>query len=165
MYGNHKVDLLTQKGYLLLPVDEYQGIGRRLRQAREAAGYSQEEAGRFLGVTGATYSRYESGLYKIPIPDVYRIAGLFKVDPEYIMRGKQLSPDELPDFHLYISRKFAGNPRLRKSLELAYEAFQSIDEEREERRRQREARDQEWEEVKRRKQQAGKEEKREGGDG
>lgn len=111
------------------PTSDYRAIGRRLREAREAANYSQEDAARFLNVTGATYSRYESGHHKVAIPEVYRLAELFGADPQYIMSGVQRRPEELPDFRVYVGLKFAKSPRLRRSLIQVYEAFREIEEE------------------------------------
>lgn len=111
------------------PMRDYREIGRRLREAREAAGYSQEDVARILDVTGATYSRYESGHHKITIPEIYRLAELFGADPQYIMRGVRVRAEDLPDFRVYVGLKFAKSPGLRRSLIQVYEAFREIEEE------------------------------------
>ena len=35
------------------------GIGRRLKEAREKAGLTQEELGKMIGVTGSSITNYE----------------------------------------------------------------------------------------------------------
>ena len=35
------------------------GIGKRLREAREKAGFTQEELGKMIGVTGSAITNYE----------------------------------------------------------------------------------------------------------
>lgn len=120
-----------------MPEDQYKAIGRRLRKAREATGYSQEDVAKFLSVTGATYSRYESGHYKIAVADLYRLADFLHVSPEYLVRGRQPSPDELPDFDIYVTHKFKSNPKLLRALKLAYEAIRTVEEEGDQERRQR----------------------------
>jgi len=52
----------------------YQRIGRRIRQAREALGYSQEELGRLIGCSAAAISYFEAGLRKVKIEDLQKIA-------------------------------------------------------------------------------------------
>jgi Zn-dependent peptidase ImmA (M78 family)/DNA-binding XRE family transcriptional regulator len=52
----------------------YERIGSRIRQAREAIGYSQEELGRQLGYSAAAISYFETGVRKIKIDDLHRIA-------------------------------------------------------------------------------------------
>ncbi len=119
MYETGKHNLLEPKCVgraIFLPEDEYRGIGRRLRRARELAGYSQEDVAKFLNVTGATYSRYESGQHKIAVADLYRLAEFLHVSPEYLVRGRQPSPGDLPDFDMYIRRKFEGNKARQNAL-------------------------------------------------
>ncbi len=66
----------------------YRDIGRRIRAARERAGYSQEQVAEFLGTTGATYSRYESGKVRIPTGEVARLATYFDVDAGWLLTGE-----------------------------------------------------------------------------
>lgn len=49
-------------------------LGSRLRQAREAAGLSQEEAARRLGKSQSAISDYERGRLGLEIPDLVEIA-------------------------------------------------------------------------------------------
>lgn len=55
-------------------MDIYQLIGSRIRRAREALGYSQEELGRQLGYSAAAISYFEAGMRKVRIDDLQRIA-------------------------------------------------------------------------------------------
>ena len=55
-------------------MDRYQEIGRRIRQARETAGMTQEELGRVLGVSGVAIGHYERGARSVGIAELERIA-------------------------------------------------------------------------------------------
>ena len=52
----------------------YQHIGRKIRQAREALGYSQEELGKLIGYSAAAISYFEAGVRRIKIEDLQKIA-------------------------------------------------------------------------------------------
>lgn len=53
---------------------DYEEIGRKVRQAREAHGLSQEELGNRLGYTGPTVSGWETNRRHISLDDLYRVA-------------------------------------------------------------------------------------------
>ena len=58
---------------------------KRLRQAREAAGYTQQKAADQLGVSIKTFNRWEAIDGQYPRPDKYdQIAELFGVSREYL---------------------------------------------------------------------------------
>jgi transcriptional regulator with XRE-family HTH domain len=57
-------------------MDRYQQIGRRIRQARETAGLTQEDLGRALGVSGVAVGHYERGARAVGIADLEKIADL-----------------------------------------------------------------------------------------
>ena len=54
-------------------MDRYRQIGRRIRQARESAGLTQEELGRALGVSGVAVGHYERGARSVGIADLETI--------------------------------------------------------------------------------------------
>jgi transcriptional regulator with XRE-family HTH domain len=55
-------------------MDRYEQIGRRIRQARESAGLTQEEMGRRLGVSGVAVGHYERAARAVGIADLERIS-------------------------------------------------------------------------------------------
>lgn len=114
----------------------YKEIGGRLRAAREAASISQEDVAKQLDVTGPTYSKYEAGTHKIPIPELLKAAEFIGVNVDYLLTGKERN--NLPEFHSYVRGKFRDDPRMRETLIQVYEAIQSVKEERAEKRRKRE---------------------------
>jgi transcriptional regulator with XRE-family HTH domain len=68
-----------------LSEDYYKRVGRRLRQARESLGMTQEEVALHLGVSVQAYNRYELGERKITIPDVKVAARYLSVPWERIL--------------------------------------------------------------------------------
>jgi len=54
----------------------YLTIGQAMKEAREAAGMSQEQVGLALGMTRANMSNLESGRSAILLPHVYNLAML-----------------------------------------------------------------------------------------
>lgn len=57
----------------------YQILLAKLRQAREAAGLSQEEAGKFLGRNQSYISRCESGERRLDVIELLEFAELYNV--------------------------------------------------------------------------------------
>lgn len=60
-------------------------IGQRLKQLREAKGFTQEDVGKMIGVTKATINRYETGEIDIKRTIAIKLAEVFNVSPAYIM--------------------------------------------------------------------------------
>ncbi len=54
-------------------------LGRRVREAREAAGISQDEARRAIGVSQPTYSRIESGDRPLKGDELVQLADCFGI--------------------------------------------------------------------------------------
>ncbi len=71
---------------------DYRELGRRLRVAREAAGLSQRDVADHLGIEDSTYSRYESGKLRIPLPDVYRVARFLGVKADDLLAEREPRP-------------------------------------------------------------------------
>jgi transcriptional regulator with XRE-family HTH domain len=57
-------------------MDRYEQIGRRIRQAREAAGLTQEELGQHLGVSGVAVGHYERAARSIGIAELEQLAAV-----------------------------------------------------------------------------------------
>lgn len=59
--------------------------GERIRQLRTAAGYTQTELGKMIGVTPQTVFKYEEGIVtNIPLDRIEAMAQIFSVEPAYI---------------------------------------------------------------------------------
>lgn len=54
-------------------------LGRRLREARDAAGVPQEQAGAVIGVSQPTYGRIEGGERPLKGDELVLLADLFKI--------------------------------------------------------------------------------------
>lgn len=69
-------------------VDPYAEIGRRIKEAREAAGMSQEELGEKIGdYSASAISYFESGNRKIKIEDLEKISHLLGKPVDYFLAG------------------------------------------------------------------------------
>lgn len=77
-------------------------IGNRLKALRERQQLTQEEVGKYIGVTKATINRYETGEINIKRTAAIKLAKVLKTTPQYIMgwlddavptKDKILSPD------------------------------------------------------------------------
>lgn len=63
-----------------------QDTGKRIKAARAAKGFSQEELGRFCGVTKQTIYKYEKGIVaNIPLKVLETLAGVLCVSPAYLV--------------------------------------------------------------------------------
>jgi len=67
-------------------VDLYKQIGSRIRRAREALGYSQEELGQLLGYSATAIYYFENGIRKVKIEDLKRIAEILEKPIEYFLQ-------------------------------------------------------------------------------
>lgn len=62
------------------------GIGRRLKEAREKAGLTQEELGKLIGVTGSAITNYEKETSHPKEPVMYALFEALNVDPNYLFQ-------------------------------------------------------------------------------
>ncbi len=62
------------------------GIGRRLKEAREKAGFTQEELGRMVGVTGSSITNYEKETSHPKEPVMYALIDALKVEPNFLFQ-------------------------------------------------------------------------------
>lgn len=67
-------------------MDLYKQIGSRIREAREALGYSQEELGRLLGYSATAIYYFENGTRKVKIEDLKKIAEILGKPIEHFLR-------------------------------------------------------------------------------
>lgn len=83
--------------------EQLKQIASRIRDLREIAGFSPEEAAAAFDVPLATYAAYESGSQDIPVSVLYQIAGRFGVELTAILTGEE------PRLHSYcLVRKGRG---------------------------------------------------------
>ena len=70
-------------------------VRKRLQQAREAAGMSQEDAGRALGLTGAAYGNFERGTTPISLEHLHNFSRVTGKPLTYLLAiDTQLTDDE-----------------------------------------------------------------------
>lgn len=75
------------------------GIGKRLKEAREKAGFTQEELGRMIGVTGSSITNYEKETSHPKEPIMYALIDALGVEPNFLFQDcvhlpqKNDSPD------------------------------------------------------------------------
>ncbi len=62
------------------------GIGRRLKEAREKAGLTQEELGRMIGVTGSAITNYEKETSHPKEPVMYALIDALDVEPNFLFQ-------------------------------------------------------------------------------
>lgn len=63
------------------------GIGRRLKEARERAGLTQEGLGRLVGVTGSSITNYEKETSHPKEPVMYALINALGVDANFLLSG------------------------------------------------------------------------------
>ncbi len=67
--------------------DSWTKLGERLREAREHAGFRQEDAARLLGISRPTLSSFEAGRTKVDSLMLNRMAVLFRQDVDFFLWG------------------------------------------------------------------------------
>jgi Zn-dependent peptidase ImmA (M78 family)/DNA-binding XRE family transcriptional regulator len=73
--------------------DLYRQIGRRIKDARENLGISQEELARQMGYTSpATISHFETGNRKVSIADLQRLSKILGIPLEHFFETEEVSP-------------------------------------------------------------------------
>jgi len=83
----------SQLGATAVPREDlYREVGRRLLVLREREGLSQKYLADSLGVAESTYSRYEAGLRKVPLPDLRHLARLLGVTTDQLLGVEPLPP-------------------------------------------------------------------------
>jgi transcriptional regulator with XRE-family HTH domain len=66
-------------------------VTQTLKQIREAAGQTQEQAGEALGITKQAYGRKESGKRPLTTEEAVILAGLFGVTDAEITRARRVT--------------------------------------------------------------------------
>lgn len=73
--------------------EDLPGIGARLRQAREAAGLTQEQVARLLGLPRPAISEMESETRRVSVGELKQLAHVYKVSMEWLT-GEPASRNE-----------------------------------------------------------------------
>lgn len=99
-------------------------IGERVRQARNAAGYTQEKLAEKLDVTIQYISDLERGVVGTSIPTLVRICESLSVSSDFLLMGLDREVEPL-DISLRLQKLSPKERRLvESSIELMLEAFQ-----------------------------------------
>ncbi len=64
-------------------------FGERLKEARKAAGLTQEQLGNYLGVTGVTIMRYEKSIRFPDYDTLIKLADYFNVTVDYLLGNER----------------------------------------------------------------------------
>ena len=72
-----------------------QTVGEKIKAAREAAGMTQEQLGRELGVTGVAVMRYEKGQRQPSINQRLLLADIFKTSLLYFIEQDVYVEEEI----------------------------------------------------------------------
>lgn len=105
------------------------GIGKRIKEAREKAGLTQEELGKLIGVTGSAITNYEKETSHPKEPIMYALIDALKVEPNFLFQDcvnipkTKKSPsledeDEEKLLNCYRSMNAEGKARLMEQAEL-----------------------------------------------
>lgn len=93
-YGNTLVNTYWEVYHINMMNEEskYQFIGKKIREAREGAGFSQKQLAEKLGYESATAVSYiEAGERKVSVVDLEQIAQFLDKDIKYFI-GKETEP-------------------------------------------------------------------------
>lgn len=75
--------------------DQQKAMGRRLREARERSGLSQEQVAGELELQRPAISEIEAGRRHVKAHELAKLADLFHVSMEWLTMGKGTNPDKL----------------------------------------------------------------------
>ena len=106
------------------------GIGKRLKEARERAGYTQKELGEIVGVTSSAITNYETEISHPKEPVMYALIDALGVEPNYLFQDCIKNAPSLSDEAMRLARDYdtALDDRGRKmvrglaDLEIGYAA-------------------------------------------
>ena len=62
------------------------GIGKRLKEAREHAGLTQEELAKKIGITGSAITNYEKETSHPKEPVLYALINVLKIEPNFLFQ-------------------------------------------------------------------------------
>jgi transcriptional regulator with XRE-family HTH domain len=71
------------------------GVGKRLKESRKYAGFSQNQVAQYLGILQPAYARYESGVIELDYEKLTELCKLFDVSSDYILGLKDEDGNKL----------------------------------------------------------------------
>jgi transcriptional regulator with XRE-family HTH domain len=86
---------MRQSGREMAKDKDLPGIGERLRQAREAAGVSQGQVAKLMGLHRPAITDVENEARKVSAGELARFAELYHVSPEWIMGEKPTAQEKV----------------------------------------------------------------------
>lgn len=104
----------------------------RLKELRAAAGLTQQDVAKFLGVERSTYVKYERGNSDPPTPTLIRLADYFGVSVDYIIGHNpsqasvmlpKISKDDISLLEKFHSLDCMAQARILNSLEFEYKSI------------------------------------------
>ncbi len=99
--------------------DQLKQIALRIREIREIEGITQETLAGELGISAATYARYEAGATDISVSVLYQIANRFNVELSAILTG------ENPRLHTYALARKGKGVSVQRRKEYQYQSLAS----------------------------------------
>ena len=68
-------------------------VAKRLRELRLMSGISQQELGKYLGVSFQQVQKYENGSNRVSSSRLFLVSKILGVDPSYFFEGLELNED------------------------------------------------------------------------
>lgn len=65
-------------------------VGKRIKESRKLAGYTQKQVASILLMTQQQYSRFENGIFEMSYGQLVQISKLFDVSVDYLLGLKQI---------------------------------------------------------------------------
>ena len=79
-------------------------IGKRLKEARESNGFTQEKLAEVLNVGVEHYRKVESGMYGLQLEKMLLLYEKYKIDPTYLITGNRKKFFDLEEYLANCSR-------------------------------------------------------------
>lgn len=70
-------------------------MATRIKRLREAAGLSQNDLAKYLGVSRVAINKYENG-YSRPVRRLDKLAAILNTTADYLLTGRDASPEPFP---------------------------------------------------------------------
>lgn len=114
--------------------DTYMGIGKRIKEARENNGLTQNELAELIGVTGSAITNYEKETSHPKEPIMYKLIEALKVDANYLFQDvvklqetqNNITPREYEHIKKYRSLDAYGQETINIALDREVSRVQQI---------------------------------------